>query len=107
LIVKCSYCHQIFAEESFDSHVCNVPINNTKKINVAYFRDDTQNGKKRVTVRGIDGTLYVFEAVPRKAIPITIPLSRRKVTAFKTDEDETEPVINSSHVRALWCHNLR
>lgn len=91
MIVKCSHCHKMLSEESFDTHECDLPLTRTKTIEVVYFRDDSVNSNQRVTGRGIDGILYAFEVVPRKAIPITIPLSRRKVTPFRTDEDETEP----------------
>jgi hypothetical protein len=90
MIVKCSHCHKMFSEASFDTHECDLPLTHTKTIEVAYFRDDSTNKNQRVTGRGIDGILYTFEVVPRKAIPIAIPLNRRKVTPFGTDEDETE-----------------
>ena len=56
--MKCSYCKQILSEETFESHECDMPISDVKVIEVAYFRDDSQSGKKRVIGRGIDRTLY-------------------------------------------------
>jgi hypothetical protein len=55
-------------------------------------------GKKLFNGWGIDGVLYTFELIPRKAIAITEPLSRRNVTATpwkdRTDDNETEPDVS-------------
>lgn len=88
--------------ENFGSHECDMPLKNTKRIEVIYFRDDSYKGKKLMTGWGTDGVLYTFEVVPRKPIPITTPLTddsnRRFLTdnfkRNKTDGDLTEPLIN-------------
>ena len=55
---------------------------------------------------GINGILYTFEVVPRKAIPLIEPLSRRNVTPFddnnKTDEEGTEPENRFCQVFVCW-----
>jgi len=92
MIVKCSYCKQILSGETFESHECDTHISGVKIIEVAYFRDDSINGKKRITGRGIDGILYSFEVVARQPIPITIPLADEKKQPFRTDEDVPVPL---------------
>lgn len=88
-IVKCSHCKQYFSTDDFESHECDMPINDTKRIEVVYFRDDSYKNKKIMTGMGIDGILYTFEVVPRKPLPFILSLSddgyhdssnRRKVT---------------------------
>ena len=74
-IVKCSHCKQVFSSEDFDAHECDMPINDSKRIEVVYFRDDSYKNKKLMTGLGIDGVLYIFEVVPRKPIPYILPLS--------------------------------
>jgi hypothetical protein len=91
LIVKCSHCKKLLSDTDFDSHECNLAFNGVKRIEVVYFRDDSYKNKKLMTGWGTDGITYTFEVVPRKPIPLLEPLSRRKVTDFRTDEDETEP----------------
>ncbi len=95
LIVKCSHCHQIFSEEDFDSHVCDRPLKECKFIEVSEILDGSYGNKRLINGWGTDGILYTFEVVPRKAIPLMEPLTRRKVTnqswKDKTDEDVTEP----------------
>jgi hypothetical protein len=75
LIVKCSHCHQLLSEEDFETHVCDLPLKGCNRIEVVYFRDDSYKDKKIMTGWGVDGTLYTFEVVPRKAIPMIQPLS--------------------------------
>jgi len=79
----------MFSVEDFNAHKCDIPINNSKRIEVVYFRDDSYGNKKLMTGRGIDGVLYTFEVTPREPIPYVMPLSddsyhepsnRRKVT---------------------------
>ena len=90
MIVKCSHCHEMVSEETFGSHECDIPINGVKVIEVMYFRDDSYRNEKRVTGRGIDGVLYTFKVVPRKAIPIV--MTTAEILQHKqNDEDLTEP----------------
>lgn len=70
--MKCSHCKRILSIEDFDKHQCDLPINDVKRIPVAYFQDDSVNGEKIMTGRGIDGILYSFVVVPRKAIPFIV-----------------------------------
>ncbi len=85
----------MFAERDFATHTCDVPIQKCKIIEVTEIFDGSYGNKKLVNGQGIDGTLYTFEVVPRKAISIIEPLSRRMVTGNqwkdKTDDKETEP----------------
>lgn len=74
-IVKCSHCKQILSVEQFDAHECDLPLIDVKRIPVAYFQDDSINGEKIITGRGIDGILYSFVVTPRTAIPYILPLS--------------------------------
>ena len=90
-IVKCSHCNTILSSENFNNHECNLKLKSHKRIEVIYFQDESYRNKKLMTAWGTDGVLYTFEVVPRKAIPVTIPLNRRKVTPFRTDEDVPEP----------------
>ena len=90
-IVKCSYCKQIFSIENFDSHRCDLPLTDVKRIPVAYFQDDSVNGEKIMTGRGIDGVLYSFVVTPRQPIPFIIGLSDEFLQRKKSDEDFTEP----------------
>lgn len=59
----------------FEQHECDLPLKTIERIKVVYFRDDSYKDKKLMTGWGIDGILYTFEVVPRKPIPITIPLA--------------------------------
>jgi hypothetical protein len=88
-IVKCSHCKQVFSSEEFDAHECDMRINDSRRIEVAYFRDDSYRDKRLMTGLGLDGVLYTFEMVPRKPIPFVLSPSddsyhdasnRRKVT---------------------------
>ena len=90
-IVKCSHCKKIITLENFESHTCDLSLKECKRIEVVYFQDGSYKNNKLMTGWGTDGILYTFEVVPRKPIPITIPLNRRIFTRKKTDEDFTEP----------------
>jgi hypothetical protein len=88
-IVKCSHCKQILPIENFDTHECNLPLADVRRIPVVYFQDDSVNGERIMTGRGIDGVLYNFVVTPRTAIPYIIGSSddsyhdasnRRRVT---------------------------
>jgi hypothetical protein len=114
MIVKCSHCHQMFPEKNFDAHLCDRPLEDCKIIQVSDIFDGSYKNKKRLNGWGIDGVLYTFEIVPRKAIPLMEPLSRRKVTAHRwrdeTDDKETEPYAgtveggSTSALRGVgWC----
>lgn len=74
-IVKCSHCRQIIGQDEFNAHICDVQVIGQKEIQVIEFMDVSCNGKKLMMGQGIDGVLYTFEVVPRKAIPIMKPLS--------------------------------
>ena len=91
------------SNETFPSHECDLPLKATKRIEVVYFRDDSYKNKKMMTGWGTDGILYTFEVVPRKPIPLMEPLSRRKVTDFRTDEDVPESALEfSEHQRTQF-----
>lgn len=66
-------------------------VKECKRIGVVYFHDESYKNKKSMTCLGTDGILYTFEVVPRKAIPLMEPLSKRKVTNFRANGDITEP----------------
>jgi hypothetical protein len=89
MIVKCSHCKQIISENDFNQHECDLPLTSSKRIEVIYFRDDSYKNKKLMTGLGIDGVLYTFEVVPRKPIPMIMPLNRRNVTTFNQNEETT------------------
>ena len=88
-IVKCSHCQIILSTDNFDTHNCQWILKDTKRIPVAYFRDDSYDNKRIMTGYGLDGVLYTFVVTPRTAIPYFQNLSdasyheprnRRKVT---------------------------
>ena len=95
MIVKCSHCKQIVSEKAFTQHKCDLPLKESKRIEVIYFRDDSYKDKKLMTCWGTDGVLYTFEVVPRKPIPIIMSLQQTKSNRFygdeETDEEVTEP----------------
>lgn len=72
-IVKCSHCKQIISAKSFDTHKCELHLTGQKVIQVIDYLDISNNEKKQITAQGIDGVLYIFEVVPRKATPIILP----------------------------------
>ena len=91
------YCESGLSTRDFDSHQCDLQLKGVKTVEVLYFRDDSYKGRKIVTGWGVDGISYVFEVVPRKAIPYFTELtSRRFLTDTqkknKTDGDFTEPL---------------
>jgi hypothetical protein len=94
MIVRCSHCHQMLSEKDFDIHKCDLPLKDCRRIEVAYFMDVSYDSNKLMNGLGIDGTLYTFEVVPRKPIPLMEPLNRRIFTnnfpKDKTDKDFTE-----------------
>jgi hypothetical protein len=100
-IVKCSHCKQMYASEEFAAHECNLPLTDVKQIPVVYFQDDSVNGKKIMTGKGVDGILYSFIVTPRMAIPYFMS-NRRKVTdpswKDKTDGEVPEPCHHVKHI---------
>jgi hypothetical protein len=91
LIVKCSHCKQILSSEDFDVHECDLSLKECKRIEVVYFQDESYKDKKLMSGWGIDGTIYTFEVVPRKPIPMLVPLADEKKQQHKTDEEGTDP----------------
>ncbi len=77
MIIKCSYCKSLLSDEKFNAHECDVPLKGNKIIEVTHFIDVSTKSMKMVSAQGIDGILYAFEVVPRKAIPYMIPLKAR------------------------------
>ena len=75
MIVKCSHCKEMFDNQSFEEHKCDIPLSGVKKIEVVYFHDGSYGKKKLLTALGIDGILYSFEVIPRKGIPYFMRLS--------------------------------
>lgn len=92
-IVKCSQCKSILEAKDFDMHKCDLPLTDVKRIPVIYFHDSSYGAKKLMTGWGVDGILYTFEVVPRKAIPCTLPLSDEFLQRKKSDKDFTEPML--------------
>jgi hypothetical protein len=91
-IVKCSHCNAILSSEQFEDHKCVLStLRGQKTIEVIYFMDVSCNGKKLMTGLGTDDILYTFEVVPRKPIPIIIPLADGFLQRKRTDGDLTEP----------------
>ena len=82
----------ILSEEDFIAHECDLPLKTIKRIEVAYFTDLSNKQASIVSGRGIDGVLYTFEVVPRKQIPITLPLTDKNLQRKRTDGDLTVPV---------------
>ncbi|MGD6852217.1 MAG: hypothetical protein ACQCN6_09190 [Candidatus Bathyarchaeia archaeon] len=84
------------ADSDFPKHECDLQLNECKRIDVIYFQDVSYKNKKLMNGLGVDGVLYTFEVVPRKAIPLMEPINRRKFTERikkdGTDEDFTKPV---------------
>lgn len=91
MIVKCSHCKKMFPAESFDSHICDLPMNSVKRIEVVYFCDDSYREKKLMTGWGVDGITYTFEVVPRKLVPVVMTTDEF-LHKKRTDGDLTEPL---------------
>ena len=92
MIVRCSHCKEMFSSEDFEKHECNLKIKECKTIEVVYFLDGSYKDRKLMTGQGIDGILYTFEVVPRKPIPIMIPIADEKKQPYRADEEGTAPV---------------
>ena len=91
MIVKCSHCHEMLSKEDFNAHKCDLPLKTCKIIEVIYFQDGSFKDKKLMTGWGIDGILYTFEVVPRKPIPLMLPLSDGISQGKPSDKEFTEP----------------
>jgi hypothetical protein len=92
MIVRCSHCHQIFSEGSFDGHKCDLPLKECRRIDVVYFMDVSYDDNKLMNGLGTDGVLYTFEVVPRKATPI-IMTTDEFLQRKRADKDFTEPAL--------------
>jgi hypothetical protein len=90
LIVKCSHCRQILSEKDFETHECDVPLKECRRIEVVYFRDMSYEDKQLMEGMGVDGILYTFEILPRTPIPLLISLADEKKQEYRTDEEGTE-----------------
>jgi len=78
--------------KKFNSHKCKLTLTDVKRIPVVYFQDDSYNDKKLMSGWGIDGIIYTFEVVPRKAIPVVMPLSDESKQHKQSDGEVTEPL---------------
>ena len=105
-VVKCSHCRQITTLEEFDKHKCDLPLKECKTIEVVYFQDMSYNGKQLINGRGTDGILYTFEVVPRKPIPMILPLNRRNVTGYREDEG-TDDKVPVPRLARIILHNQK
>ena len=109
MIVRCSHCQEMFSETDFESHTCDRPLKECKIIEVSEIIDGSYGNKKLMNGWGIDGVLYTFEVVPRKPIPITMPLQQTKSNRFREDEetDGKVPVPLPSYRAALRTHKTK
>jgi len=92
LIVKCSHCKAILSSETFETHECDLPLKECRRIEVVYFQDESYKDKKIMSGWGIDGVIYTFEVVPRKPIPIVLSSSDVFSQKKRSDGDYTEPL---------------
>lgn len=92
MIVKCSHCLQIFSDKDFDSHTCDRTLKECRFIEVSEILDGSYGNKKLMNGWGTDGILYTFEVVPRKPIPLMLPLSDGFSQRKSSVKDFTEPV---------------
>jgi hypothetical protein len=101
LIVKCSHCKDLLSESKFNEHKCKLELVGTKVIPVVNFIDTSCKGRQLITGWGIDGVLYTFEVVPRKAIPIVM-YHPMKVN-MNPDSDDKLPVPSVRwHISLRW-----
>ncbi len=86
----------MFSDKDFELHKCDISLKKCEIIEVSEFYDGSYKDKKLMNGMGINGVLYTFEVVPRKPIPIMIPLQQTKSNRFhgdeETDGEVTEPV---------------
>jgi hypothetical protein len=92
-IVKCSHCKIILSRENFESHTCNLPLVGVKRIPVVYFQDDSVNGEKIMTGRGVNGILYSFVVVSRTQIPYMKGLSDVSYHDDESNDKLPEPAL--------------
>ena len=91
-IVKCPCCKQVMTENQFGKHECEPKYMATKTVFASKIIDLTCKGEKqKLLVVGYDGIEYLVKVQRPMAIPLVLTDSRRKVTDFRTDEDETDP----------------
>lgn len=95
MIVKCSHCQSILSEDNFAIHECNIVLKGSKIIEVIDFIDVSTKSTKMISAQGIDGILYAFEVVPRKAISYFTKLS---------DDSYHEPQNRRKVNRTLTCY---
>lgn len=118
MIVKCSHCKQILSSEDFETHECDLPLKECKRIEVVYFQDESYKDKKLMTGWAIDGVLYTFEVVPRKPIPFVVSSSDDSYHESQNRRKVTRTIINKTYVprfshekwtiwKALEIGNLR
>ena len=87
----------MLSSENFDAHKCDLSLKECKTIEVVKIIDGSYEDRQLMNGWGTDGILYTFEIMPRKAIPIMMPLKQTKVYMdSKTAEDFTEPSTNDS-----------
>ena len=94
-IVKCSHCKKILSSKDFESHTCDLPLKECRRIEVVYFQDVSYKNKKLINGWGVDGVLYTFEVVSRKPIPIILPIGdeiSHEKKSKSSDGDFTEPL---------------
>jgi hypothetical protein len=92
-IVKCSHCRKILSVDKFKTHKCENYLIDVRTIPVINFSDTSCNGRKIMTGWGLDGILYAFEVVPRKAIPIVMRLSDGSYHDKEPDDKLPEPTL--------------
>jgi hypothetical protein len=97
LLVKCSHCKEILSQDQFDSHKCRLQVKACREIPVVYYREDSNDNEKSVTAWGLDNILYTFEVVPRKPIPITLPLADEFSQHEKQPKNSQNPVGELTH----------
>ena len=86
-IIRCSQCRKMLSADDFENHQCDLKLKGCKTIEVSYLQDVSYNNKKLINGWGLDGILYTFEVVPRKPIPIMLPLSD---ASYHDDENGRE-----------------
>lgn len=79
-------------ERQFRKHECEPEHKATKTVLASKIIDLTCKGEnQKLLVVGFDGIEYLVKVQKPTAISLIIADNRRKVTRFRTDEDETEP----------------
>ena len=79
-------------EKLFRKHECEPEHKATKTVLASKIIDLTCTGEnQKLLVVGFDGIEYLIKVQKPTAIPMIVADNRRKVTPYRTDEDETEP----------------